>query len=262
MKRDSGGRRVQSVDTSCRIIDALRRSGGSTVSALADRIGLSAGTVHTHLATLKDHGYVVQNDRTYKLGPQVLTLGEHFRNNHRLYQSAKEEIEELAEETGESAHLIVEHRGRVLALHEVFGDDAVGVEYHARKREESLRHLHCTASGKAILSQYPREQVESIIDEHGLEQKTPNTITDLETLFDQLEAARERGFAFNDEEQAVGLRAVGAPIMRSDGQVEGALSVSAPTNRLKGTRFQEELPESVMRAANIVEVNLNSRQSV
>lgn len=253
------GRRVQSVDTSCTLIATLRELGGSTVSELAEQLDLSPGAVHTHLATLKDHGRVVQDGRTYKLGPQFLTLGEHFRNNNVIYRSAKDQVEELADETGESAHLIIEHGGRVLVLYEVFGDDAIGMEYHARKREESLRHLHCTASGKAILSQYDRERVESITDRHGMERKTPNTLTDLETLLEELETARERGYTISEEEQTVGLRAVGAPIMHTDGRVGGAISVSGPARRLSDPDFEEELAEAVMRATNIAEVNLNSQ---
>jgi len=258
MNRDDGGRAVKSVDTSCEIIEYLRTTGGSTVSEIANYLDLSAGSVHTHLATLKGHGFVVQEGREYRLGPQFLALGEHFRNNSALYRSAKGELETLAERTGEGVHLIIEHRGRVLALYEVFGEDAVGEEYHAQKREEPLDHLHCTAAGKAILSRLPRERVEEILDRHGMVERSPNTITEADALFEQLDRTRERGFAVADEEQTIGLRAVGAPIMRTDGRVEGAISVSGPASRLKGDRFHETLPERIMNAVNAIEVDLNT----
>lgn len=258
MVTSSEGRTIQSVDHSCYIIDVLRRTGGATVSELADITGLSPGSVHTHLSTLKSHNFVIQDEQAYRLGPQFLILGEHVRNHNRVYQAAKEAVEELAEATGEGAHLIIEHQGRVFVLYEVFGDKAIGEKYHARKREESLKHLHCTASGKAMLSRFSADRVESIIDRHGLEQNTTNTITDRDALFEALEQAREREFAISDEEQIVGIRAVGAPIMRTDGTVAGAISVSGPTSRLKADRFHEEIPEKVRHATNVAEVNLNS----
>lgn len=258
MASSNGRRTIQSVDHSCEIIDILRRTGGATVSELADRIGLSPGSVHTHLSTLKAHNFVIQDEQMYRLGPQFLILGEHVRNHNRIYQSAKEAVEELAEATGEGAHLIIEHQGRVYALYEVFGENAIGEDYHARKREESLKHLHCTASGKAMLSRFPADRVESVIDQHGMERNTPNTITNRDALFEALEQARERGFAISDEEQIIGIRAVGAPIMRTDGTVAGAISVSGPTSRLKADRFHEEIPEKVRHATNVAEVNLNS----
>ena len=262
MASSNVGRTVKSVDHSCEIIDILRQSGGTTVSELASKIDLSPGSVHTHLSTLKAHNLVVQDEQLYRLGPQFLILGEHVRNNDRIYQSAKEAVEELAEATGECAHLIIEHRGCVFALYEAFGDNAIGEDYHARKREESLKHLHCTASGKAMLSQFPRERVDSIIDEHGMDQITTKTITDREELFDRLDRIRDRGFALNDEEQIIGIRAVGAPIMRTDGTVDGAISVSGPTSRLKSDRFREDIPEKVLYATNVAEVNLNSAVEV
>jgi DNA-binding IclR family transcriptional regulator len=262
MSRESGGRKIQSVDVSCTIIEYLRRANEATVSEVAEAVDLSPGSAHTHLATLMDHGYVRKADGTYRLGPEFLTLGEHVRNNDVLYRAAKEEIEDLAETTGESAHLIMEHRGRVLVLYEVFGDDAVGERYHARKREESLRHLHCTASGKALLAELPRDRVEAIVDEQGMERRTENTITDLEELHEELGRIRDRGFAIADEEQMVGIRAVGAPIVCSDTRVAGALSVSGPASRMDDGRIHGELAERVVRAANVAEVNLNTERGV
>lgn len=262
MSHESGGRKIQSVDVSCTIIEHLRRVNEATVSEVAEAVDLSPGSAHTHLATLMNHGYVRKSDGAYRLGPEFLTLGEHVRNNDELYRAAKDGIEELAETTGEGTHLIMEHRGRVLVLYEVFGDDAVGERYHARKREESLRHLHCTASGKALLAELPRERAEAILAEQGMERKTENTITDPDELLEELDGVRERGYAIADEEQMIGIRAVGAPIMRSDGRVAGALSVSGPTSRMRDVRIHGELAERVIRTANVAEVNLNTERGV
>ncbi|MFA9518259.1 IclR family transcriptional regulator [Halopenitus sp. H-Gu1] len=260
MSHQSGGRKIQSVDVSCSIIEYLRRVNEGTVSEIAEAVDLSPGSAHTHLATLRDYGYVRKSDGTYRLGPELLTLGEHVRNNDELYRAAKDGIEELAETTGESTHLIMEHRGRVLVLYQVFGDDAVGERYHAKKREKSLRHLHCTASGKALLAELPRDRIETIVAEHGMERKTENTITDLDELLEELDRIRDRGFSITDEEQTIGCRAVGASIMRSDGRVAGALSVSGPRSRMRDDRIHGELAERVIRIANVAEVNLNTEQ--
>jgi DNA-binding IclR family transcriptional regulator len=67
----------------------------------------------------------------------------------------------------------------------------------------------------------------------------------------------ERGFAIADEEQMLGIRAVGVPVMRVDGTPAGAISVSGPTSRLKGSYLTEELPEMVTRATNVTEIKLN-----
>lgn len=255
MPEEHGHRTIKSVDTACRLVTLLRERREATVSSLAADLGLTPGTVHTHLATLKDHGLVIQESEGYRLGPRFLTLGESVRNHSDLYQAAKEEVEALAGESGECVHLLTEHDGRLVPVYERFGENAVGVEYHDRKREEPVKHLHCTAAGKAILAYTPDERVAGIVDSVGLPPNTPKTITDREALFDELDRIRERGYSVADEEQLQGIRAVGAPIRGPDGDARGAVAVSGPTSRLKGERFASTVPELVTQTANICEVN-------
>lgn len=258
MATQGGGRSVKSVEHATDIIDVLQGSTSLSLSAIAEEVDLAPGTVHTQLATLREQGFVEKRAGGYALSPKFIAMGERVRNQQPVYQAGKEAIQQLADETGEAAHLIREYRGRVLPLYEVFGARAIGVEYHAKKREQLIRHLHCTASGKAYLSQLPESRVEEIIEEQGLIRKTPNTITDPEELFEELREIDERGFAIADEEQMIGIRAVGAPVMRVDGTVAAGISVSGPTSRLKGDHLYEELPDTVRRVVNMTEVKLNA----
>ena len=60
---------------------------------------------------------------------------------------------------------------------------------------------------------------------------TPNTITDLDKLAEELEQVRHRGFAYDHEEVALGLCCVAAPIQDVDGKVIAAISLSVPAYR-------------------------------
>lgn len=259
MNQHDSSRVIKSVETAIAIVERIRESDGSTVTELAEQTGLTPGSVHTHLATLSYAGYVVQHGQEYRLGPQLLTLGEHFRNHSELYQASKNRVEVLAEETSEAAHLVIEHDGKLFALYERFGSDAVGVELHDRKREQPLNHLHCTAAGKSILAHLPEERVQNIIDKSGLPENTPKTITDRGELLTELDRVREQNFAVANEEQMQGIRAVGAPVIDGE-EVAGAIALSGPASRLQGERFHSELPELVIQAANICEVNLQTTE--
>lgn len=258
VSNDDGSRTIQSVDNSLSILEFLYSTGPSSLTVIADAVDLSPGSTHTHLATLRKHNYIEKNNDQYQLNRRLISLGERARNQLDIYQAARKPLHSLAEETGEAAHLIQEYEGFVLLLYEVYGTNAIGVEYHARKRDRLIRHLHCTASGKALLSQLPRNRVESIIESSGLMKNTPNTITDPEKLFDEIEKIAEQGYAISDEEQMLGMRAVGAPVMRVDGTVAGAISVSGPPSRLNGDRFEETLKNEVLQAVEVTEINLNS----
>jgi DNA-binding IclR family transcriptional regulator len=180
------------------------------------------------------------------------------RNYSELYQASKKQIDELAQDSEECAHLIIEHDGKLFALYERFGPKAVGVELHGRKRAEPLNHLHCTAAGKSILTHLPEERLQRVLEGGELPENTSNTITSPQKLADELEEVCQRGYAVVDEEQVQGIRAVGAPVLTADDDVEGAVAISGPTSRLQGERFHEELPRMVMQAANICEVNLQT----
>lgn len=256
--RTEMSRTINSVTNACQLIEHLRTFEEGSVTELSDATGLTPGTVHAYLATLVEENYVVKEGTRYRLGPELLTLGEYVRNHSDLYRAAKEQIETLADATGESVHLIIEHDGQLFALYERFGENAVGVEYHDRKREQPLNHLHCTAAGKAILSALSEATVREIVDERGMPRNTEHTITDVETLLSELSAVRERGYAFADEEQMAGIRAVGAPIVPSGCGPVGAVAVSGPTARLRSEKFRKTFPEAVVQAANICEVNLHT----
>lgn len=236
-----------------RILEALKERDGARVTDLAEDLGMSKSTVHNHLSTLREEGFVVRDDTGYSLGLRFLEFGGYARNRLHLYRVAEPEIKRLAEQTGEMASLLTEQHGQGVYLLRSKGSQAVALETHAGYRCP----LHVTALGKAILAHLPAERVAEIVDEHGLDAWTPETITDRATLFDRLETVRERGFALDDEEHMTGLRCVGAPIATSDGTVVGAISVSAPTSRMRESRFTDEVPDLVRSAANVIELNLN-----
>lgn len=253
-------RTIESVEVACDIIEVLRETGGATVTEIGDRVDLSLGSIYTHLATLRANNYVIQEDKQYRLSPRFVTLGEHVRNHSELYNAGTKKADEIAEETGEAVNLMTEYNGLKVILYQAFGQNAAGTEYHVRNREEPKRYLHYSASGKAMLAGFSEEKVQRIIDEHGLEQRTENTITDEDRLFDELETVSDQGFALNDEEQVNGLRAVGAAITNSEGSVIGSISLSAPKHRMRGETFREEMPELVMNTANLIELNLQTRE--
>lgn len=258
MSSNDEQRRIQSADRVCDILEYTRKTGQTTVSELAEAVGLTVGTAHTYLTTLESRGFIRKHDGTYRLGLELLPYGEHVRLRNDLYRAAKAEVHRLADDSDATAHLMCEYDGRLIVLDEAFGENAIGMEYHPQKREQPQPHLHCTSAGKAILAHLPDYRVAQIIENHGLVSYTSSTITDETELAAALETIRDRGFAMNDQEQMQGIRAVGAPI-RYDGEIVlGAVSLSGSASNWSGERFRQELPERVMRVANAIEVNVHS----
>ncbi|MCU4742555.1 IclR family transcriptional regulator [Natronoglomus mannanivorans] len=243
---------VKAAATTFRIIETLHELDGAGVAELADYLDMPKSTVHDHLRTLTEIEYLVQRDGEYHVGVRFLELGGYVRNELKLHRVAAPEIKKLAEDTGEHANLVVEEHGMGIFLNKVKGKDAVQLDTHVGMRV----HLHTTATGKAILAFLPEDRLDEIIEQHGLPAVTKNTITDRETLKEELAEIRERGYAIDDEERVEGMRCVAAPLRDSSGYPIGGLSVSGPMSRFNDDVFVEEIPNKVLSTANVIEVNM------
>jgi IclR family transcriptional regulator, acetate operon repressor len=71
------------------------------------------------------------------------------------------------------------------------------------------------------------------------EARTAHTITDVDSLIDNLALARGNGFAVDDEEDAEGVICVGAAFFGHDGSCAGAVSVTGIKGDLPAWRMNE-----------------------
>lgn len=248
---DSG--HVKSDKRLIQILLGLKELDGAGVTELAEHLDLAKSTVHNHLATLHDAKFLTKDGTEYHLGLRFLDLGESARLRQTESERIKRKVSSLAEQTDERVQFIAEEHGYGVYLYRSRGEKAVATDSRIG------RHigLHASSSGKSILAHLPEERVMEIIEDSGLFAITEYTITDPGELVDELERVREQGYATNVEENTLGLRAVGAPILRSDGSVVGALSISGPTHRLKGEFFERELPDLIMGATNEIELTIS-----
>lgn len=243
---------VRAVQTSIRIVKTLRDLGSAGVTEIADRLDIPTSTTYDHLRTLEQNEFVRKSGDQYLLASRFLEIGGYCRKENRLYNVANPEIEKLAHQTGEHANLMIEEFGRGVFYAISKGQDAFELDTHIGKRV----HLQTTSGGKAILAGLPDEQVREIIDTHGLPAITENTVTDRDVLFDEIESIRDQGYALDKGERIPGVRCVGAAITDDDDEAIAAVTVSGPESGMQDERFSEELPEMVMRTANIIEVNM------
>lgn len=242
---------VLSVDRAFEILETIRDRGKVGVTEVADRLDVSKSTVHNHLNTMEARGYVVNEDGEYRIGLRFLSFPDTLQKSNRLYQTAKEEVDELVERTGERSQVLVEENGYGVYIYQQMDDRAITTNSRVGTRVS----LHSSAIGKALLAFQPPEKVDRILDRDGLPAQTEHTITSREEFDAELERIREEGVAYDDEEGIEGMRCVAAPIRDKDSVSVGAISVSGPCTRIKSERFESTLPREVKRAAQAIEIN-------
>ncbi len=245
-------RPVETVERAIEIMEYLKENGSATVPDITDHLGCAKSTAHRHLKTLEANSFLVADDGEYRLGIRFLDYGAVARNKYTLYQEAKPKVDDLAAETEEKIWCAVEEHGRSVHIYGAQGKHSVRT--HARVGYRNYLHQH--AAGKAIMAHLPDESIEQVVNRYGLPARTPNTITDRNRLWEEIESIRERGYAFNLEESVEGLHALGAPITDESDVAIGAISISGPANRLEGPLLREELPGLLLGAVNEITINL------
>lgn len=245
------GGNVRSDDRLLDIVEALQRHTAAGVTELAETLDMPKSTVHLHLSTLKDRGYVVQNDtQEYRLSLQFLGIGTAVRETHPMYEEVMPKLKELAEETDEKAWWIVEERGKAVFAAKMTGKRGIRTNARIGQRVE----LHRLAAGKAILANLPDARRQAIVDGYEYPLAGDRSRADLER---ELGEIRERGVAYGTDEFLQGVSGVGAPLKDNDGTVYGAISVSGPTNRLTTQRGEDDLAHLVQGISGEISVNFS-----
>lgn len=226
-------------------MDVLATNGPLCLTDLSGRVDLHPSTVHRHLTTLAEYGYVYQSPATreYSLGVHLLELGGSVHLAADLRARARRHIADLAHAARETVNLVIRDAHQGMILDRIDSDQTLKFSMPIGARVP----LHATAAGKALLAHIPAEDAESVIAE-GLPRLTPNTIVDRAELLRELESVRARGYAVDNEEHEIGVRCIAAPIWDSSGRLIASVSVSAPIARVTSQRVAR-LAELVRRTA-------------
>ncbi len=102
---------VRTVDRAMEIVEIIQKLDGAGVSEIAEQVDIGKSAVHNHLNTLVNREYLVKEGDKYQIGLSFLGLGAYARNRTEIYETARPEVDKLADETGELANLLVEKTG-------------------------------------------------------------------------------------------------------------------------------------------------------
>ncbi|HYZ23745.1 MAG TPA: IclR family transcriptional regulator C-terminal domain-containing protein [Rhodopila sp.] len=230
--------------------------GGASLTELAQQVGLPASTAHRLLTTLEQERYVQfdHDGRLWSIGVQAFVTGCSFINTRSLVGLSRKHMRLLMEECGETVNLAAEDEGEAVYLAQVECRQMMRVF----ARPGSRVPLHCSAVGKAILSAMPDKTLSKILHRRGMPRLTVKTITSPTALRAHLERVRALGYAIDDEEHAVGLRCIAAPIFDETGDCIGAVSASGPTARIGEERIAQ-LGALVLEASRAISTEMGAR---
>lgn len=143
----------------------------------------------------------------------------------------------LYDELDESVHLCAFNNDAAYVVDQVQSNKV----YNLSATVGMAEPLHSSSVGKCILAFRPPFAAVRLLKDYPLTAYTPKTITDVDILMEQLAIIRSQGYAVDDEEIALGVRCIAAPIYDYRGEVNYSLGVSGTTNNIKPSAMDRYL---------------------
>ena len=223
---------VPSLERGLAILEILAESQkGLTLSNLSKRAGLAKSSVHCLLLTLERCGYLHRSSLTgrYLFGTRLLSLATKSIGRLGLKQLALPSLIGLARETSLTVHMAIKDRGTAVLVEKIDPPGLIRLATWPGKQMD----LHCTGVGKALLAYSTEDEVSKLIRGYGLPQHNLNTLSSSPQVFEELTQTRQRGYSYDDEEDEIGLRCIGAPIFNQNRDCVAAISIAGTTSQIK-----------------------------
>jgi IclR family transcriptional regulator, KDG regulon repressor len=232
MKKASKSReQVTSVERALSILELLAsKHQGLSTSAISRSAHLPKSSTSYLLRTLVSRGYVRRDAETgqHTLGIRVLSLGGQAMQGMALREVAIPHLRSIVERTRLGSHLAILDHGDAVYIERIESPGFIKMDIWAGRRVAP----QLTAVGKALICHLERQEVQEIVARHRISPASSKTIMSLPRLLAELAATRQRGYAIDDEEHAVGVRCVAAPVFAASGEVVAAIGISGTVSQV------------------------------
>ena len=191
-----------------------------THAELARLTGVPKSTLSLILAELQNLGYVrALPERRFVPGPALVGFSHRVQARGGV-AGIRPALDGLAAASGEAAMFGIEVWPHIVLVEHVQAPRPI--RYVAEVG--SLRPMHCTAQGRAILAFTNRTAAD--LPPETLIRETPASLVDPRELDEELARTRERGYALNIGESLEGVGSIAAPVLDRRGRPVGAVAVS------------------------------------
>jgi IclR family KDG regulon transcriptional repressor len=208
------------------------------VTEISNKLKLDKSSISRILSTLTSAGFLEKNpfNRKYRLGWKLVDLGNRVVNRYNdVRDCASPFMEDLAQKIKEIVHLSILDKNEIVYLEKKGEGQPLTVATKVGGRNPA----YSSAMGKVLLAGLSQKELSDVLAMGPLIRSTPNTITEIPKLKNELEKVRKQGYAIDNEESFIGIKCVAAPIKDTKGKVIAAISASVPTQRMGRERLKE-----------------------
>ena len=246
---------IPNLRNACRVLKVLARDeAGLTMSELADRLEIPRTTALRILRTFEVEGFVQRDQAQYRLGSGMIHVGLKALAGVNIRALAVPVLKDLAEQTGETAHLAVLADDRSLILEVCDSPHPLRIA----SRPGSLTWLHASATGKVLMAYNMKGRIGEIYQDG--EVPPPDTADDDDRGGNGSRkpiGTLAQGYGLDNEEYFEGARCLAAPVQNARQEVIAAVGITGTTTRFTMDRL-DEFARIVIEAARRISEQLGS----
>jgi IclR family pca regulon transcriptional regulator len=241
---------IQSVRRAMMILELFNdRRPALSMGEIAELTGLNRATCYRFCQTLLTLGYLEEvDDRKLRPGLKALSLAHSALRSRELPELAMPYLRELRAQINETVNLALLDGNEVVYVARVVSDHLVSLRLYVGSRLPA----YASSLGRAILAFLPEDEADALVATSELEKITEKTIIEPRRLKAELVRIRARGYAVNDQEIAMGLWGVAAPVFSYSQRPIAAVNVSIPRPLKSPTEIEDVLAPAVVETANSI----------
>lgn len=224
------------------LVEEVARAGSPVApTELSMALDLPKPTIHRLLATAEDEGFVQRDvdGRSYGPGHRLRRLSANTLSSQRVRTERLAIMTLLANEVEETCNLAAPSRHGMVYLDRVETHWPLRIQFPVGTQVP----FHCTASGKMYLSSLRQDRLQRWLGSAELMRKTDFTITDPDSLIQELAKTRARRFATDDQEFMKDMTAICVGINDDTGRLLTTLSIHSPIQRKGLEELTSYLPK-------------------
>jgi DNA-binding IclR family transcriptional regulator len=227
---------VPSIDRAMRVFELLAQSRrGFSISEISRKLALPKSSIHLVVGTLEDKGYLQKNAHNgrFCFGLKLVSLTRTALENLDLREEANPFLQVLVQKTGLTAHMAILEKNEAVIIEKVEAPGMLRLATWIGRRLD----VNCSGVGKALIAFLPEAEFEQQLKTRGLAKHNENTIVSIGKLKRELQQVRQVGYAFDDEEDEIGFRCIGAPIFSFDKKPVAAISIAGTVSQIPKDRL-------------------------
>ena len=217
-----------------------------SIKEISEVVGLNKSSLHHHIKTLKEFGYLQQNpeSRKYDIGLNLVRVGQAYLQRLDVRERGHLFLEQLSKQLNETVHMLVLDHNQAVYV------DKVDVQRPPGSLQCSSfigmrTNVHSTASGKVLLSNLEGAALDNILHNIQLLPITQHTLTDTTAFEKELALTKNRGYGLDLQENGLGLQCVAVPILNLHSRCIAAISASTLVSNASQETLEGEVLEKL-----------------